>query len=75
MRKTKKKTTKKFSKLVVRKGSLTEDRYLTRGCVWTRVWRVAAKFASQRTAIAAAKRCQVGNDYGLFPTGPYPMRP
>jgi hypothetical protein len=63
----------KKSKAVVRKGGLTRNLYLTRSCGWTREWNKAARFATQDAATAAAKRCGVGDDFGIFPTGPHPI--
>jgi hypothetical protein len=64
---------KKFSKLVIRKGGLTENSYLTRDGTWTHDWLQAARFETCAKAEVAAKRVGVTN-YGLFPTGSYPIR-
>lgn len=65
---------RKYAKVVVRKGSLTENLFLTRNCGWTADWKKAARFATQAAAITAARRCKVGANYGLFPTSPNPIR-
>jgi hypothetical protein len=62
----------KKSKAVVRKGGL-QNLYLTRKCKWTREWNKAARYATQDAAEGAAERCGVGDDYGIFPTGRYPI--
>ncbi len=65
---------RKYARVVVRKGSLTENLFLTRDCGWTADLRKASKFATTEAAQAAVRRCHVGSNYGLFPTSPNPMR-
>lgn len=63
---------RKSAKMVIRKGSLTENRWLTRQCGWTKDPAKAARFGSQEAAITFARRCGK-TGYGLFPT--WHMRP
>lgn len=51
---------------VVRKGSLTENWWLTRQCGWTKQKAKAARFSSSSSAVSFANRCGK-TGYGVFP--------
>jgi len=61
-----KKRNPKPTKVCVRKGSLSEDLYLTRQGTWD-AWEKRARFASQDTAERFVRKHVQGENWGLFP--------
>ena len=57
---------KSSTKVCIRKGSLIEDRYLTRQGTWD-VWAKRARFSSDDAAERFVRKHVEGNDWGLFP--------
>jgi hypothetical protein len=57
---------KKSEKVCVRKGSLTEELYLTRHGTWD-VWEKRARFDSDDAAERFVRRHVEGEDWGIFP--------
>ena len=53
-------------KLCVRKGSLTEDLYLTRQGTWA-AWKQRARFASDEAAERFVRKHVEGENWGIFP--------
>jgi hypothetical protein len=52
--------------LCVRKGSLTEDLYLTRQGTWA-AWKQRARFASDEAAERFVRKHVEGENWGIFP--------
>jgi hypothetical protein len=61
-----KKRNPKPTKVCVRKGSLVEEKYLTRQGTWDE-WEKRARFASQDAAERFVREHVTGEDWGLFP--------
>ena len=57
---------RKSGKVCVRKGSLTEDLYLTRQGTWD-VWGKRARFASDEVAERFVRKHVEGENWGIFP--------
>ncbi len=57
---------KNSRKVCVRKGSLTEDLYLTRQGAWD-VWEKRARFASDDVAERFVRQHVQGENWGIFP--------
>ncbi len=57
---------RKFGKVCVRKGSLTEELYLTRQGTWD-VWEKRARFSSDEAAERFVRRHVEGENWGIFP--------
>jgi hypothetical protein len=56
----------KSTKVCVRKGSLTEELFLTRQGTWD-VWEKRARFASNDAAERFVRRHVAGENWGIFP--------
>ena len=56
----------KSRKVCVRKGSLTEELYLTRQGTWD-VWEKRARFSSDDAAEGFVRRHVEGENWGIFP--------
>ena len=56
----------KSPKVCVRKGSLTEELYLTRQGTWD-VWKKRARFGSDEEAERFVRQHVEGENWGIFP--------
>ena len=57
---------RKSGKVCVRKGSLTEELYLTRQGTWD-VWKKRAGFGSDEAAERFVRQHVTGENWGIFP--------
>ena len=57
---------RKSTKVCVRKGSLTEELFLTRQGNWD-AWEKRARFGSQEAAERFVRRHVEGENWGIFP--------